>query len=64
MKKRELTKEDLRHLRREYEEQRKGHYWDDEGGYVDVMTSIGYVGLWSDGTVTYHGGAVANILDD
>lgn len=47
-----LTHKDIEHLRKEY----LGMFLDEErmneDGYDDVMTSIGYVCLWTDGEVT------------
>jgi len=57
-----LTARDLRHLREEHEDLFDDP--DEQYGYFDVMTSIGYVGLWSDGSVTFHGRQIANVLED
>ena len=48
-----LTAEDIRHL----SERLAARLADpeDEGGPEDVMTSIGYVGLWKDGDITVNG---------
>lgn len=66
----QLTTEDMEHLRKELRELllwRGG----DEGGLdcIDgpdvVMTSIGYVNLWSDGEVDFHGTIIATVsIDD
>ena len=54
-----LTADDLRHLRKEFEKLFDDP--DEQYGYFDVMTSLGYVALWSDGAVTYHGKKIANV---
>lgn len=53
-----LTKRDISHLRAEFrrahrEARKDGDEW--ASGYEDVMTSRGYVALWSNGEVTMHG---------
>ena len=61
-----LTKRDLSHLRAEFkrahrEHAKDGKEWD--SGYEDVMTSKGYVALWSDGDVVAFGETLANVND-
>lgn len=50
-----LTERDLEHLMDEYEEMLTDPERMEEGGYDDVMTSIGYVQLWTDGEVVANG---------
>ena len=65
----QLTTEDMQHLRNELRELR---LWagEDEGeldrieGPEVVMTSIGYVNLWSDGEVDFHGTTIATVSID
>lgn len=47
-----LTKRDIEHLRDELFAMRSDEERSHEGGYDDVMTSVGYVALWVDGEVT------------
>lgn len=56
-----LTNSDMAHL---YQEWCESFLDSEEGGYVDAMSSIGYVGVWSDGDITYHGHTIANVLAD
>ena len=66
----QLTTEDMQHLRNELRELR---LWAGEDESEDsplngpevVMTSIGYVNLWSDGEVDFHGTTIATVsIDD
>ena len=66
----QLTTEDMQHLRKELRELRL--WWGGDEGELDriegpevVMTSIGYVNLWSDGEVDFHGTTIATVsIDD
>lgn len=51
----ELTDDDVAWLEENYEDYAADEDWFLEGGSYDVMTSIGYVGLWNDGEVTWNG---------
>lgn len=59
-----LTKRDLKHLLEEYNAQIAEPGPEEYDGPIDVMTSLGYVLLWSDGDVSMHGEVIANVLDD
>lgn len=60
-----LTKRDINHLREELDAMRSDEACDgEEGGYDDVMTSVGYVAVWVDGDVTGPGGLLGSFDDD
>jgi len=60
-----LTPEDIEHLRKEYREMLLDEERMAEGGPDDVMTSFGYVNLWTDGEVTTtHDGLLGTFDND
>jgi len=59
-----LTKRDIEHLREELFAMRSDQERGEEGGYDDVMTSVGYVAVWVDGDVTGPGGLLGRFDDD
>lgn len=60
-----LTPEDVEHLREEYRNMLLDEERMSEGGPDDVVTSFGYVNLWTDGEVTTtHGGLLGTFDDD
>ena len=59
-----LTKRDISHLRKEVRAMRSDEERGTEGGYDDVMTSIGYVAVWVDGDVTGPTGLLGRFDDD
>lgn len=59
-----LTKRDIEHLRDVLDAMRSDQERGEEGGYDDVMTSVGYVAVWVDGDVTGPGGLLGRFDDD
>ena len=59
-----LTKRDIHHLREELDAMRSDEERGEEGGYDDVMTSVGYVAVWVDGDVTGPAGLLGRFDDD
>jgi len=59
---RTLTDDALAHLTRELVEGLADGTW--TSGYVDVMTSVGYVALWHNGDVDAYGMTIATVGDD
>jgi len=57
-----LTADDIEHLRECWFVAREDDTLDD--GPEPVMTSVGYVDLWSDGEVTAHGETLGSFDDD
>lgn len=58
----ELTDHDKKHITEEFDSHTLMGGW--ESGYYDVMTSLGYVGVWHDGDVTYRGNKIWNANED
>lgn len=59
-----LNKRDIDHLREEFFAMRSDEERGEEGGYDDVMTSVGYVAVWVDGDVTGPTGLLGRFDDD
>lgn len=59
-----LTKRDIDHLRDEFFTMLSDEERGEEGGYDDVMTSVGYVAVWVDGDVTGPAGLLGRFDDD
>lgn len=59
-----LTKRDIEHLRDELFAMRSDEERGEEGGYDDVMTSVGYVAVWAEGDVTGPSGLLGRFDDD
>lgn len=59
-----LTKRDINHLRDELRGMWSDEDRHNEGGSDVVMTSIGYVDLWTDGEVSAYGRVIGKFDDD
>lgn len=59
-----MTTDDVRTLKRAYLEMLDDEERMEEGGYDDVMTSLGYVCMWTDGEVTLAGTLLGTFDED
>lgn len=64
MVKNKLTKGDITHLRDEARAMRADEEGMSAGGATEVMTSIGYVALYTDGDVVAHGYVIGKFDED